>query len=105
MLYILLPTVNNSIISNLACVNNDKNTKSHISNSLSFYLYEIKDKLDGYGSNWDEFRKYTNPYEYINTNVPGKSKCVAKYKPLSRSYFKMIEIMKSFDIYLSLIHI
>ena len=100
MLYILLPTVNNSIISNLACVNADTNPKPNISNSLSFYLYEIKNKIDGYGSDWDEFRKYTNPYEYINSNVPGKSKCVAKYKPLSRSYFKMLEIMSSFDIYI-----
>ena len=101
MLYILLPTVNNSIISNLECVTTDANPLPTISNSLSFYLYEIKNKIDEYGGDWDEFRKYTNPYEYINSIVPNKSKCVSKYKPLSRSYFKMLEIMTSFDLYIA----
>jgi len=101
MLYILLPTVNNSIVTNLECVTAESNPLPTISNSLSFYLYEIKNKIDEYGSEWDEFRKYTNPYEYINSMVPNKSKCVSKYKPLSRSYFKMLEIMKSFDLYVT----
>jgi len=98
MLYILLPTVNNSIINNLKCVTADANPEPAISNSLSFYLYDIKNKIDNYAE-WDEYRKYTNPYEYINSNVPNKSKCISKYKPLSRSYFKMLEIMGVFDIY------
>jgi len=101
MLYILLPTVNNSIVTNLECVTSATVPLPTISNSLSFYLYEIKNKIDEYGSEWDEFRKYTNPYEYINSMVPNKSKCVSKYKPLSRSYFKMLEIMKSFDLYVT----
>lgn len=101
MLYILLPTVNNSIVTNLECVSSTAVPLPTISNSLSFYLYEIKNKIDEYGSEWDEFRKYTNPYEYINSMVPNKSKCVSKYKPLSRSYFKMLEIMKSFDLYVA----
>ena len=42
------------------------------------------------------YKKYTNPYEFINTIIPGKNKCIAKYKPLSRSYFKMIEILHFF---------
>lgn len=99
MLYILLPTVNSSIINNLQCVTADQNPEPTISNSLSFYLYDIKNKIDEYGNDWDEFRKYTNPYEYINSNVPNKSKCVSKHKPLSRSYFKMLEMMVSFDLY------
>ena len=47
---------------------------------------------------WDIFKKYTNPYEYVHGIVPLKKKCVSKYKPLSRSYFKMIEIMHNFHI-------
>lgn len=99
MLYILLPTVNSSIINNLQCITINTNPEPVISNSLSFYLYDIKNQINKYRDDWDEFRKYINPYEYINSNVPSKSKCVSKYKPLSRSYFKMLEIMLSFEMY------
>ena len=44
------------------------------------------------------YKKYTNPYEYIHTNIPGSRNAVCKYKPLSRSYFKMIEILRSLYI-------
>ena len=43
-------------------------------------------------------KKYTNPYEYIHTIVPGYKTSICRYKPLSRSYFKMIEILKSLYI-------
>jgi 23S rRNA U2552 (ribose-2'-O)-methylase RlmE/FtsJ len=99
MLYTLLPVVNNSIIDNLECITSDTVPKPFISNSLSFFLYNIKNHISKYGDEWEEFRKYTNPYEYINSNVPTRSKCVSKYKPLSRSYFKLLEIMFLFDLY------
>jgi len=70
-----------------------------VSNSLSSYLYEIKQKIDKQVKEWDVFKKYTNPYEYINTTVPFNKKCVSKNKYLSRSYFKMIEIIHTFSIY------
>jgi 23S rRNA U2552 (ribose-2'-O)-methylase RlmE/FtsJ len=69
-----------------------------ISNSLSRYLYEIKDKIDKIEKDWNIFKKYTNPYEYINTIVPYKKKSVSKQKHLSRSYYKMLEILYIFDI-------
>ena len=40
-------------------------------------------------------KKYVNPYEYIHTVVPGCKTSVCKIKPVSRSFFKMIEIMKT----------
>jgi len=43
---------------------------------------------------WDEMKKVTNPYEYIHTAVPGHKYPVSKFKPLSRSFYKMIEIIK-----------
>lgn len=43
---------------------------------------------------WDEMKKVTNPYEYIHTAVPGYKYPVSKFKPLSRSFYKMIEIIK-----------
>ena len=46
------------------------------------YLYEIKQRLETIEHDWDIHKKYTNPYEYIHTNVPHKKKCVSKYNPL-----------------------
>jgi 23S rRNA U2552 (ribose-2'-O)-methylase RlmE/FtsJ len=97
MLYILLPTLHISILKHVDCQTGEKNPEPFISQSLAHYLYEIKRKITGYGREWDTYKKYTNPYEYINSMVPNRSKCVSKYKPLSRSYFKMVEIMASFD--------
>ena len=69
-----------------------------ISHSLSNYLYEIKQRLAPIEQEWDTFKRYTNPYEYIHTIVPFKKKCVSKYSPLSRSYFKMIEMINTFNM-------
>ena len=71
---------------------------SIISPSQSDYLYEIKKHIGLIEKDWDIFKKYTNPYEYIHTNIPHKNKYVATCNPLSRSYFKMIEIMKIFKL-------
>lgn len=64
--------------------------------SLSTYLHEIKEQIQHHDS-WDIFKEYTNPYEYIHTKTPNK-KSVSSYQPLSRSYFKMIELLKQFNI-------
>jgi len=101
MLYILLPSINHSILEKIKCISSENEKGCVISNSLSFYLYDIKNKINSYGDEWDIYRKYTNPFEWINSTIPNKLKCVSKYKPLSRSYFKMIEIMTSFDLYVN----
>ena len=44
-------------------------------------------------SRWDDFKKITNPYEYIFLSWNRRSsRSVATRQPLSRSYFKMVEI-------------
>ena len=93
MIYFLLPNVNTAIYKYIDCLFSPNPPDITISNSLSHYLFEIKNKIKQYENNWNEYKKYTNPYEFINTIIPGKNRCVAKYKPLSRSYFKMIEII------------
>ena len=69
-----------------------------ISHSLSSYLYKIKDEIAEYRKEWDEFKKITNPYEFIHTPVfrdkPGSA--VSVFRPLSRSFFKMIELLSFF---------
>lgn len=69
-----------------------------VSNSLSFYLNEIKKRIDSKEQEWDTIKRYTNPCEYIHTLIPSKKKSIAKKKPLSRSYFKMIEILRFFNL-------
>lgn len=98
MSYYLLPRTNHIIHQYIDCVDTKDNIQPVISTSLAHYLYEIKKKLETMEKDWDIFKKYTNPYEYVHGIVPLKKKSVSKYKPLSRSYFKMIEIMHSFHI-------
>jgi len=70
-----------------------------ISNSLSHYLCDIKERITTHIKEWDTYKKYTNPYEYIHSIIPHKKRSVSKYKPISRSYFKMIEMMQLFDFF------
>jgi 23S rRNA U2552 (ribose-2'-O)-methylase RlmE/FtsJ len=67
--------------------------------SLTNYLCQIKEKITAKEKIWDIYKKYTNPYEYIHTTVPQKKKSVSKYKPISRSFFKMVEIIHTFHLY------
>lgn len=87
--------------------------------SLSNYLYDIKERIHFYEKEWDVYKRYTNPYEYIHTPIPSIfntdnssvnysktfstkyrpfNKSISKYKPLSRSYFKMIELTNFFRL-------
>lgn len=97
MSYYLLPKTNILTYKFLECIETKSLTDPSISFSLANYLYEIKKKIEEKGIEWDTYKKYTNPYEYIHGNVPYKKKSISKYKPLSRSYFKMLEILKTFE--------
>jgi len=101
MTYYLLPKTSFLIHKNIECITHDNTSEVKYSNSLSFYLYNIKKQIDKHERDWDIYKKYTNPYEYINSIVPFKKKSIAKYKPLSRSYYKMIEIINTFNIQFS----
>jgi len=98
MTYYLLPKTGYLIHKYIDCIEYEELPKPVTSNSLSTYLYDMKEKIEEKEKDWDIFKKYTNPYEYIHTQLPFKKKCVSKYKPMSRSYFKMIEIINLFDL-------
>jgi len=95
MIYFLLPNVN--VIIDMKCIFLDEN-ESYVSNSLCNYLNVMKKKIDHFEGDWDIFKKYTNPFEYINTIIPKKNVCISKIKPLSRSFYKMIELIDMFDL-------
>ena len=101
MTYYLLPRTSFLIHKYIDCIAEPTAPEIKYSNSLSSYLYYIKEQLDYHERDWDVFKKYTNPYEYIHSLVPTKKKSIAKYKPLSRSYFKMIEILNVFNFQFS----
>jgi len=78
-------------------IHNDIEPTAKEKSSLSFYLSEIKEKVKEINTEWDIYKEYTNPFEYIHTCVPN-NKTVAQYKPVSPSYFKMVEIIKHFKL-------
>ena len=69
-----------------------------INKTLNKYLSVVKDKIESYVEQWDRYKKYTNPYEYIHTIIPHTKLSVSTLKPLSRSFFKMVEIYNSFTL-------
>tara|TARA_Y100000389_G_scaffold17301_2_gene15150 strand:+ start:14424 stop:15632 length:1209 start_codon:yes stop_codon:yes gene_type:complete len=99
MLYFLLHQINQYITPNDIKLNVDtKSNKSNkfVSKSISNYLDNTKKLIDNYLSQWDNMKKYTNPYEFIHTNIPHNNFSISKLKPISRAFFKLIEIYQTF---------
>jgi 23S rRNA U2552 (ribose-2'-O)-methylase RlmE/FtsJ len=69
-----------------------------VSHTLNMYLCEIKAQIEECGEDvWDSVKKYTNPFEFIHTAIPNcKTYTVSKLRPLSRSFYKMIELYATF---------
>jgi 23S rRNA U2552 (ribose-2'-O)-methylase RlmE/FtsJ len=96
MTFFLLPEVHSTI--NNITLESNKMPEVYISPTLSRYLNKIKQQLDENYENWDFYKKYTNPYEFIHTVIPNTKSSVSKLKPLSRSFYKMIEIANQLDL-------
>ena len=76
------------------------NTKENncIDEQLLKDLYENKCKIDNIDINkWEKYKKLNNDYEYIYTSS-NKSKNISDIVPISRSYFKIHEIIKDYSI-------
>ena len=71
---------------------NDTNNQIIINKTLVLYLKNIKSEIENFSNEWDNYKKSINPYEYIHTIIPNTNMSVSKHKPLSRSYYKMIEL-------------
>jgi 23S rRNA U2552 (ribose-2'-O)-methylase RlmE/FtsJ len=70
-----------------------------INKTLYKYLSFVKEQIDNKQDAWDKMKKNTNPYEYIHTNVPNSKQSVSVLKPLSRSFFKMVEICQTLNLF------
>ena len=98
MIYFLLPNSPINTFDRICISVSPKEPDVAVSQSISLYMNEIKEKIASREKDWDVIKKYTNPYEYIHSVVPLRKKSVSKYKPISRSYFKMIEILSAFQV-------
>lgn len=72
--------------------NSDVYEKSHLSETVEKYLTKIKNNINKYPNQWDNFKKQSNPYEYIHTNIPKFKTAISEYIPVSRAFFKLVEI-------------
>jgi len=99
MSYYLLPFVNLPNIHDIIDISfSIEPLDCYISHALNGYLNIVKQQINQYILKWDIYKKYTNTYEYIHSNIPNTKSSVCKYKPLSRSFFKMFELCKTHDI-------
>ncbi len=80
-------------------INSDSNYDQKNINPLEYEtLQNLKNRI--FNSNdWDKHKKFSNDYELIHIpNKRNRTDSVALYQPLSRSYFKMIEIIMDFHL-------
>jgi FtsJ-like methyltransferase len=66
-----------------------------VSMSIHNHMCKIKYQIEKYADLWNNAKKFTNPYEFIHTNVPGHKTSVSKFRPISRSFYKMVEITQT----------
>ena len=98
MLFYLLPSIHTQLHPYLCIFFHPTSPDEYISTSLARLLYSIKENIRTREKEWDIYKKYTNHYEYIHTVIQNKKKPVSKYKPLSRSYFKMVEMVHELQL-------
>ena len=98
MIYFTLPSSPLNTFQNIKIETQTTFPPVFVSQSLCSYMNDIKEKISSREKEWDIYKKYTNPYEYIHSVVPQKKKSISKYKPISRSYFKMLEMMSEFKL-------
>jgi len=86
---------------------NDKNLKLKFTNkpiepeinkSLHNYSQNVKNKINDVPSEWNYNKKYTNIYEFIHTNISNNNESISKLKPVSRAFYKLIEILNTTNI-------
>lgn len=84
--------------------NSDKNEVYMKNDALLSVITKYKNKITPYYQNktWDKYKKVSNEYELIFTTPYAKNN-ISLYNPISRSFFKMWEILHDFkdDIIIS----
>lgn len=89
---------NNNPLLNISVKSNCELPKIIFNIHINNILTQAKDKIND-NKEWDAAKKLSNDFELIH--IPNKKKnndSIARYIPLSRSYFKMWEILKKFKL-------
>ncbi len=68
-----------------------------VNKNLYEELRKTKTLIDDHIHEWDKYKKKLNEYEYIYTSN-NHYKNICKINPVSRSFFKMVEIIHDFNI-------
>ena len=93
---------NNTKLLSINIIYTENIAKTYINHSENLELKQYKNTIDEdrYQTHWDKFKKLTNPYEFIHIPKKKNNKysSISKYIPLSRSYFKLWEILKTFNL-------
>jgi 23S rRNA U2552 (ribose-2'-O)-methylase RlmE/FtsJ len=90
-------TINDTIINiEHLCITFDS-PMSYINTTLRNYIHNIKLEIDPIIVSWEKNKKYSNPYEFINMSYDLNTLPVCNYKPISRAFFKMVEILNNFN--------
>ncbi len=90
-------TINDTIIniSNLSI--NFDSSMNYVNETLRGYIHNIKLEIEPILFAWEKNKKYSNPYEFINMSYDSNTLPICNYKPISRAFFKMIEILNNFN--------
>jgi hypothetical protein len=100
MSFFLLPSLSfNENIDKLMNVVTEEKATPFINKTLCGYLNKIKDLISSRQVLWDQYKKFANPYEYIHSYVPNTSHSVCKLAPLSRAFFKLIELVNMLNLF------
>lgn len=80
----------------------NRNKINKMNSNLNNILNTEKNKISNYYNNnsisWDKLKKFSNEYEFIYTSSYANDyKNISKYNPISRSFFKLWEIINNYD--------
>lgn len=73
----------------------------YVSHSLLHFISKAKKCIDYNVHEWDIYKKIINPYEFIHTppfQNGYNQQSIANYNAISRSFYKLIEIINFFDL-------
>ncbi len=94
-----VPVDESSALFEITASSTTTTTNTLVSHTLHAHLCDIKTQIEECGEEpWDSVKKYTNPFEFIHTAIPNCKTytTVSKLHPLSRSFYKMIELHATF---------
>ena len=97
------PPLSNMKFDHILAKNNNKPIYEILITTLALkQTQESKNQIDHIQSQgiWDDYKKITNPYEYVFLSLNRRmTRSVSTRVPLSRSYYKMLELWKGANLF------